>query len=97
MTPLIKKARNGNGDAFIKLYEMNKQTVFALCELLLCDSDSADNVCIHVFKSAWQFILDGKIESEQEFKEFVINKAVHFCKNRMSKSDNKAFKIPQRR
>ena len=95
MTPLIKKAGNGNGDAFIKLYEMNKQTVFALCELLLCDFNSADSACIHVFKSAWQFILDGKIESEQEFREFVINKAVNHCKNKISKSDGKAFKIPQ--
>lgn len=95
MTPLIKKAKNGNNDAYIKLYEMNKQTVYALCELLLCDFKLAESACIHVFKSAWQFILDGKIESEQQFKEFVINKAVNHCKNKLSKSDNKAFKMPQ--
>ena len=64
MTPLVKKAKGGNSDAFIKLYEMNKQTVYALCELLLCDFNLAESACIHVFKSAWQFILDGKIESE---------------------------------
>ena len=95
MTPLVKKAKGGNSDAFIKLYEMNKQTVYALCELLLCDGNSAESACIHVFKSAWQFILDDKIESEQQFKEFVINKAVNHCKNKLSKSDNKAFKMPQ--
>ena len=95
MTSLIKKAKSGNSDAFIKLYEMNKQTVYALCELLLCDFNSADSACIHVFKSAWQFILDGKIESEREFREFVINKAVNHCKNKISKSDSRAFKIPQ--
>ena len=95
MAPLIKKARNGNSDAFIRLYEMNKQTVFALCELLLCDFNLAESACIHVFKSAWQFILDGKIESEQKFREFVINKAVNHCKNKLSKSDKKAFKMPQ--
>lgn len=95
MTPLVKKAKGGNSDAFIKLYEMNKQTVYALCELLLCDGNSAESACIHIFKSAWQFILDGKIESEQQFKEFVINKAANHCKNKLSKSDNKAFKMPQ--
>ena len=95
MTSLIKKAKNGNNEAFIRLYEMNKQTVYALCELLLCDANSAEGACIHVFKSAWQFILDGKIESEQKFREFVINKAVNHCKNKLSKSDNKAFKMPQ--
>ena len=95
MTSLIKKAKSGNNEAFIRLYEMNKQTVYALCELLLCDANSAEGACIHVFKSAWQFILDGKIESEQKFREFVINKAVNHCKNKLSKSDNKAFKMPQ--
>ena len=95
MTSLIKKAKNGNNDTFIKLYEMNKKTVYALCELLLCDGNLAESACIHVFKSAWQFILDGKIESEQKFREFVINKAVNHCKNKISKSDNKAFKMPQ--
>ena len=28
MTHLVKKAKGGNSDAFIKLYEMNKQTVY---------------------------------------------------------------------
>lgn len=95
MTSLIKKAKSGNSDAFIKLYEMNKQTVYALCELLLCDFNSADSAHIHVFKAAWQGILDGKIQSEKEFKEFVVNKAVNHCKNKIYKSDSKAFKLPQ--
>ena len=95
MTSLIKKAKSGNSDAFIKLYEMNKQTVYALCELLLCDFNSADSAHIHVFKTAWQGILDGKIQSEKEFKEFVVNKAVNHCKNKIYKSDSKAFKLPQ--
>ena len=78
MTPLIKKAQRGNKDAFIELYEANKQKVLYLCNILLCDANSAASACAHVFKSSWQFIIDGKIESEREFETLVINKAVNY-------------------
>ena len=77
MTALIKKAKNGNKEAFITLYENNKQNVFYLCYLLLCDLKAADSACTQVFKSSWQFITDGKIESESDFKDLVIKKAVY--------------------
>ena len=95
MTPLIKKAHRGNKEALATLYDANKKKVFYLCSVLLCDADSAESACIHTFKSAWQFIIDGKIESERELESFLINKAVTNCKLRIAKSDSKAFKIPQ--
>ena len=95
MTHIIKKAQRGNKEAFITLYDANKQKVFYLCNLLLCDVNAAESACIHVFKCAWQFVLDGKIDSEREFEDFVINKAANHCKNKISKSDTKAFRIPQ--
>ena len=95
MTTLIKKAQKGNKDAFIALYEKNKETVLYLCETLLCDFSAADSACIHIFKNMWQLVGDGKIESEREFRDAVINKAVNYCKIRIAKGDSKAFKIPQ--
>ena len=94
MTPLIKKAHKGNRDAMTELYQSNKHYVFYLCSLLLCDPKAADNACVHVFKNAWDYLLDGKIETEQEFTDFVVKKAVNHCKNKFTKSNNKAFKIP---
>ena len=94
MTPLIKKAHKGNRDAMTELYQSNKHYVFYLCSLLLCDPKAADNACVHVFKNAWDYLLDGKIETEQEFSDFVVKKAVNHCKNKFTKSNNKAFKIP---
>ena len=94
MTPLIKKAYKGNRDAMTELYRSNKQRVFYVCGLLLCDPKAADHACVHVFKNAWEYLLDGKIETEQEFTDFVVRKAVYYCKNRLTKSNNKAFRIP---
>ena len=94
MTPFIKKAYKGNRDAMTELYQSNKHYVYYLCNLLLCDTKAADNACVHVFKNAWDYLLDGKIETEQDFTDFVVRKAVSHCKNKFSKSNNKAFKIP---
>ena len=95
MTPLIKKAHRGNRDAMTTLYQLNKQQVYYICNLLLCDPKAADNACVHVFKNTWDYLLNGKIATEEEFTEFVIKKAVNHCKNKITKSNNKAFKIPQ--
>lgn len=95
MTPLIKKAHKGNRDAMTSLYQLNKQQVYYICNLLLCDPKAADNACVHVFKSAWNYLLDGKLAAEEEFTEFVIRKAVNHCKNKITRSNNKAFKLPQ--
>ena len=94
MTPLIKKAHKGNRDAMTTLYQLNKQQVCYICNLLLCDPKSADNACVQVFKNSWDYLLNGKIETEREFSDFVIKKAVNHCKNKVAKSNNKAFKIP---
>lgn len=95
MTPLIKKTNKGNRDAMTTLYQLNKQQVYYICNLLLCDPKAADNACVHVFKNTWDYLLNGKIATEEEFTEFVIKKAVNHCKNKITKSNNKAFKIPQ--
>ena len=94
MTPLVKKAHRGNRDAMTELYQSNKNYVFYLCNLLLCDPKAADNACAYVFKNAWDYILDGKIETEKDFTDYVVKKAVSHCKNKFAKSNNKAFKIP---
>ena len=94
MTPLIKKAHKGNRDAMTTLYQLNKQQVCYICNLLLCDPKAADNACVQVFKNSWDYLLNGKIETEREFSDFVIKKAVNHCKNKVAKSNNKAFKIP---
>ena len=94
MTPLIKKAHKGNRDAMTTLYQLNKQQVCYICNLLLCDPKAADNACVQVFKNSWDYLLNGKIETEREFSDFVIKKAVNHCKNKVAKSNNIAFKIP---
>lgn len=94
MTPIIKKAQRGSADAFATLYQANKQHILYLCNLLLCDEKAADTACTQIFKQAWDLVLSGTVQSEEEFSTAVEKKAVYHCKNKLSKSNNKAFRIP---
>ena len=94
MTPIIKKAQRGNADAFATLYQANKQHVLYLCNRLLCDEKAADTACTQIFKQAWDLVLSGTVQSEEEFSTAVEKKAAYHCKNKLSKSNNKAFRIP---
>ena len=94
MTPLIKKARKGSREALTELYCSNKEYVYLLCNLLLCDRKSAEHACVQAFKNGWEYLLGGNIEAEREFTDFVVKKAVNHCKNKITKSESKAFKIP---
>ena len=94
MTPIIKKAQRGSADAFATLYQANKQHVLYLCNLLLCDEKAADTACTQIFKQAWDLVLSGTVQSEEEFSTAVEKKAAYHCKNKLSKSNNKTFRIP---
>ena len=91
----IQKALKGNADAMTELYHSNKKQVFYLCYALLGDNSEADRATTHIFKNMWELLLDGKIESERNFTDTVIRKAVYYCKNKISKKNHKLFRIPQ--
>ena len=94
MTPIIKKAQKGNADALATLYQANKQHILYLCNLLLCDAKAADNACTQIFKQSWELVLSGTVQSEEEFATAVEKKAAYHCKNKLTKSNNKVFRIP---
>lgn len=94
MPTLIQKAQKGNRDAMTQLYQNNKQRILYLCNVLLCDPTAADNACVQVFKNSWDYLLNGNISSEKEFTDFIVKKAVNHCKNKLTKKNSKAFRIP---
>lgn len=94
MSQLIKKAQRGNRDAMSELYLLNRDQVYYLSYLLLGDFEGADDACVYVFKKSWDYLLNGGIESESEFSEFIIRKTVHYCKSAILKKDSKALRIP---
>ncbi len=94
MTSIIKKARKGNKEAFISLYESNKDQVYLLCKFLLDDQNSLPNAVSRIFRNMWDILLDGQIEDEEDFRAKTIDRAVKYCKVSITKNDPKAFHIP---
>lgn len=95
MLTLIQRALRGQADAMTELYQNNKKQVFYLCCALLGNTIEADRATTHVFKSSWEVLLSGKIENESDFTDTVIRKTVNYCKSKVSKNDQKLFRIPQ--
>ena len=94
MTPLMRKARKGDRDAMAALYHTSKQRVLYICNVLLCDPKEADAACAHIFKNAWSCLLDESMTSEEDFLRCMERKAVGWCKRKILKKNNKAFRIP---
>ena len=94
MTTLLSKAAKGNRRALTALYEQNKQTVFYLCQQLYPRKSDAANATAWVFRNSWATVLDGKIDSEEDFFDFVCKKAASYCKKQLLKKDSKALKVP---
>ena len=95
MSDIIKKAQKANKAAIEELYQANKQRVYYICKLLLCDEKAAEATAVNAFRGVWDQLIRGKVSSEEEFSALVEKKAVNLCKIRLSMIDNKAFKIPQ--
>lgn len=95
MTDVMKKAQRANKAALVELYQANKQRIYYLCALLLCDDKAAESTCIQSFRATWDQLADGRITTEEDFSALVVKKAVNLCKNKLTMSNNSSFKVPQ--
>ncbi len=94
MQDSIHKARKGNQEAVLSLYDESKRTVLSLCRTLLLTEKEADHAATLIFKKVFEELLSGRIESEEEFKNLAIRKTILHCKMISSKKSNRSFRIP---
>lgn len=94
MSSLINKGKRGNVRAMRALYEKGRGRLYSLCRLLTLDGGVAENACAYAFNNTWRLLLDGNFDDERSFFETVERKAVSYCKNKIAKTDGKAFRIP---
>ena len=94
MDTLIHKAAKSNRTALTQLYEGNKQEVYFLCRALLRNSTATIPAAKWAFKSAFQAIIRGEIQTEEAFSAYAVKQAASYCKKDIVKKDNRAFKLP---
>lgn len=97
MSTVLEKARRGIPEAMNVLYENNRNEVLFLGTALLADESTAEEVTVAVFKRAWNALMEGKIDSEEDFTDFVIRETVSSCKVHALKKNAKAFATPVNR
>lgn len=94
MTTTIRSAAKGQRKAMQSLYEANKKQVYFVAKRLLMDTKQANSITVAVFKEAWQYIRSSKVNTEKEFSEYVLLKAIGLCKAKAHQKNPKAFRIP---
>lgn len=94
MSTIIEKATKGNRAAMNQLLEANKNQIYGLCLALLGSKPEATSGTVQAFRQLWEQLLDGKLDSEGAAKTYLVRRAVSYCKNRLQRKDNKAFRVP---
>ena len=97
MSNLILGAAKGQRKAMEQLYEANKQKAYYVAKCLLGKNSMATEAAYFAFKNVWSGIAAHGITTEEEFIHLVIRKTVDYCKKKVGKSDEKAFRIPRNR
>lgn len=89
MNVLIKKAKNGDPDAFVELIEQNKSAMYKTAVAILHnDADVADAMQEAVL-SCWKNI--GKLRQEKYFKTWLTRILINSCKEIIRKNSNTIY------
>ena len=94
MDSIMQKAAKGNRAALTQLYEGSKQEIYFLCRALLRGSAVAISAAKWAFRSAFQAVSKGEVETEDAFFDYAVKQAASYCKKDVLKRDSHAFKIP---
>ncbi len=90
----IKKAKKGNIEAMLSLYDEHKSAVLSLCRLLLLEEKEANHGTAFVFKKLFEELTAGRIRDEEEFHRLLIRKTVMHCKALSAQKSNRSFRVP---
>ncbi len=94
MASIFEAAAKGQRKAMSALYEANKQKVYYVSLLLTGKKGEAVEATNFAFKNVWSGINAHNIKADDEFAHLAVCKAVDYIKRKISKKDNKAFRIP---
>lgn len=94
MSTIIRNAAKGQRLAMQTLYEANKSKVYYVAKCLLLDNKQACAATAAAFKEAWHYLKSSDVSTEDEFTQYVLMKAIGFCKGKAYQKNPKVFRIP---
>lgn len=91
---IIQNAAKGRRNAMEALASSCETKVFYVAQCLLLDGDLAGSATAAAFKELWQGLKNKSFLKEEEPCHYTLIKAAETCKNRISKQNPKAFRLP---
>lgn len=95
MSTIMEKAKKGNRKALEELYDGVKTKVYYVSLKLLETKEEAEKATCFAIKSGFENLDKVTFDSQKDFEDFCIKKAVDYCKIKVTKQNSKAFKLPQ--
>ena len=94
MQDLMERVKKRKRQAWVELYETNcKEAKYAASALLL-ESAAADTVVVQAFQNTWKNLLDGNIQTEEEFRKQLLEHISVCCRKKAAKKGQKSLPVP---
>lgn len=97
MQILINGTANNKRTVLTELYEKYWRDVKSVCICLLMNDNLAEKAVVWSFCNVWSSVLNGKIETEEVFKQRLLEKAVIYCRRRCQKKGQNTLPIPSQK
>lgn len=96
METIIQKAIKGSRPALMELYDAHKKTAYYLsCALL--QNNASPGITVHALKSATKTLMNGEIQTEEDYLLHAIKQVISECKLEILKKDPNAFRVPAKK
>ncbi len=93
MQNLMECVRKGKRLAWVELYETYCKEAKFIASSLLLEATAADTAVVQAFQNTWSSLLDGSIQSEEEFKKQLIHQISVCCRKKIKQLSQENKKL----
>lgn len=93
MPTTSERAAEGHGKSMKKLFEANKNRLYAFCNILLEDERRAAEATRSTVRDIWTPLRHSEIKTDEEFSHLLTLNAAEQCRLLLFGKDTRAFKI----
>ncbi len=94
MQILIDEAAKGKRAALTGLFEKYWREAKVLCVGLLVNESYAENAAVWAFQRVWSDVLTGQIQTEEDFRQKLLEKATIYCRRKCQKKGQASLPVP---
>ena len=94
MQNLMECVRKGKRLAWVELYETYCKEAKFIASSLLLETSAADTAVVQAFQNTWSLLLDGSIQTKEEYEKQLIHQVSVCCRKKITKKGQKMLPLP---